>query len=158
MDTEELKLIQGRSIVIADDNFSSLDLLRQILENSDFRIHAAQDGEEALELITKTKPDLVLMDVHMPKLDGYEVCRRIKAENSLSDTLVIFISALSESFNKSQAYRIGALDYIEKPYQNEDVLNRVRIALLLGYYKNQYKSLKKEINRLKTSSTNSLKS
>jgi DNA-binding response OmpR family regulator len=126
--------LAGATILIADDNPENLGVLGRMLGGSGFRVHVARDGEQALRSAAAELPDLFLLDVHMPKMDGYETCGRIKADPALAGVPVVFISALSDPFNKMQAFDIGAMDYIEKPFRFEDVLVRVKNALRLGYY------------------------
>jgi CheY-like chemotaxis protein len=126
--------ILGATILVADDNPENLGVLGHMLEGAGFRVRIARDGEEALRSVAAETPDLFLLDIHMPIMDGYEACRRVKADPSLANLPVIFISALSDPFNKLQAFDMGAVDYIEKPFRFEDVLIRVKNALRLSYF------------------------
>jgi len=126
--------IIGATILIADDNPENLGVIGRMLGGSGFRIRVALDGEQALQSAAAEAPDLFLLDVHMPRLDGYEACRRIKADPALARTPVVFMSGLSDSFNRRHALELGAVDYITKPFSIDDTLMRVRSALRLGYY------------------------
>jgi len=122
------------TILIADDNPENLGVLGRMLGGAGHRVRVARDGEQAVASALAERPDLALLDIHMPKLDGYEACKRFLSEPSLACVPVIFISALSDPFNKGQAFELGAADYIEKPFRADDVIVRVRNALRLGYY------------------------
>jgi DNA-binding response OmpR family regulator len=135
----------GTTILVADDNPENLGVLGKMLESSGFRVRVARDGEQAVRSAQAERPDLVLLDIHMPKMDGYETCRRLKAESQFAEVPVVFISALSDPFNKAEAFELGAIDYIEKPFRFEEVLMRVKNALRLGYYMRRCAELEKEL-------------
>jgi signal transduction histidine kinase len=120
-----------KSIVIVDDTPENLRLLAQILNEQGYRVRSAPNGERALATVQKESPDLILLDIVMPDMDGFEVCRQLKADPERKDIPVIFISALNEIFDKVTAFSIGAVDYITKPFQIEEVLARVRTHLAL---------------------------
>ncbi|THB76845.1 MAG: response regulator, partial [Desulfobacteraceae bacterium] len=127
-------------IFIADDNPNNVKVLSSMLEAKGYDTRVALNGEQALESIRQSKPDLILLDVHMPKMDGYEVCETIRNDDDLKDIRVIFISALNESFNKVQGFKLGAVDYIEKPFQIEEVEARVDTHLKLKFYQDQLRT------------------
>jgi two-component system, sensor histidine kinase and response regulator len=120
-----------KSVVIVDDTPENIRLLAQILGEQGYRVRSAPNGERALATVQKEKPDLILLDIVMPEMDGYEVCRCLKADPQLRDIPVIFISALNEIFDKVTAFSIGGVDYITKPFQIEEVLMRVQTHLSL---------------------------
>ncbi|MBI1280646.1 MAG: response regulator [Anaerolineaceae bacterium] len=120
-----------KSIVIVDDTPENLRLLGQMLNEQGYRVRSAPNGEHALASIRKERPDLILLDILMPDMNGYEVCQQLKSDAQLNDIPVIFISALNEVFDKVTAFSIGAVDYITKPFQIEEVLARVRTHLSL---------------------------
>lgn len=120
------------SILIVDDNPHNLEALAAILQREGYKVRAALSGELALRAAQSQPPDLVLLDVRMPGMDGYQTCRRLKAEQALRDVPVIFISALTEVEEKLDAFRCGAVDYITKPFQAEEVLARVRTQMELA--------------------------
>jgi signal transduction histidine kinase len=120
-----------KSILVVDDTPENLRLLAEILTEQGYRVRPAANGERALATVQKEPPDLILLDVMMPELDGYEVCRRLKAAAKTRDIPIIFISALNEVFDKVTAFAIGGVDYITKPFQVEEVLARVQIHLSL---------------------------
>jgi signal transduction histidine kinase len=126
-----MKPANQKSIVIVDDTPENLRLLTQILSEQGYRVRSAPNGERALATVRKESPDLILLDIVMPDMDGYEVCRQLKADPERKDIPVIFISALNEVFDKVTAFSIGAVDYITKPFQIEEVLARVQTHLSL---------------------------
>jgi signal transduction histidine kinase len=120
------------TILVADDNAANLALTRDVLTAEGYRVLVALDGEAALRSVRAERPDLVLLDVHMPRTDGYEACRRIKEDPSLVDLPIIFLSGMDEVFNKLQAFRLGAVDYVVKPFQAAELVARVSTHIELG--------------------------
>jgi diguanylate cyclase (GGDEF)-like protein len=120
------------SILVVDDNPNNLRVLEGMLAGAGFRILPAMNGEAALRAAKMALPDVVLLDVRMPGMDGYEVCRRLKNDASTRDVPVIFISALQDTEDKLQAFRAGGVDYITKPFHQEEVLSRVRTHVELS--------------------------
>ncbi len=118
-------------ILIADDNENNLRVLSTMLRNENYTVRIAKNGLQVLRSVGMSKPELILLDIHMPELDGYSTCVELKANPQTSDIPVIFISALTETFNKVKAFETGAVDYITKPFQVEEVKMRVRTHLLL---------------------------
>jgi PAS domain S-box-containing protein len=124
-------------ILIVDDVPQNLDLLTHILTRAGYGVRAAGDGSVALEAARDKTPDLILLDIRMPVMDGFEVCRQIKARDETRDVPVIFISGLHDSADKVQGFNVGGVDYITKPIDQAEVLARVRIHLdLYGMHKN----------------------
>lgn len=119
------------SILIVDDTPANLQLLAQILSELGYKVRMAQDGIMALMSIESSPPDLILLDIMMPKLNGYEVCSKLKASAQTKDIPIIFISALNEVFDKVKAFEVGGVDYITKPFQAQEVLARVEHQLQL---------------------------
>jgi len=119
------------SILIVDDTPENLTVLRQILTQNDYRVRPAIGGDAALRTIQADQPDLILLDIVMPGMDGYEVSRRLKADEKTRDIPIIFISALTEIDDKMRAFAEGGVDYITKPFQNEEVLARVRTQMVI---------------------------
>lgn len=119
------------TILVVDDKPENLRLLVSILEQHDYTIRPVRDGQTALSSIQADPPDLVLLDIMMPDLNGYEVCRRIKADEALGHIPVIFITALQETHEKIEGFRVGGVDYVTKPFQAEEVLARVQTHLEL---------------------------
>jgi len=120
-----------KSILIVDDTPENLTVLRQILNEQGYRVRPALSGEIALKTIRADLPDLILLDIVMPGMDGYEVCAKLKADKATRDIPVIFISALKEIEDKVRAFSEGGVDYISKPFQAEEILARVKTHLTL---------------------------
>jgi PAS domain S-box-containing protein len=119
------------SILAVDDNRDGLRLLARLLSDQGFRVRPVIDGASALATAEAEPPDLVLLDVHMPGIDGYEVCRRLKASERTAGVPVIFLSAADEAINKVQAFAVGGADFVTKPYKTEEVLARIDAQLRL---------------------------
>ena len=118
-------------MLIVDDEPLNVDLLEQELAAAGYRTLAAQSGEDALAVAAKSKPDLILLDVMMPGIDGYETCKRMKAGATTRMIPVIFLTALSDTFDKVRAFRLGAVDYVTKPFETEELLARVGAHIAL---------------------------
>lgn len=126
MTTEE---IRKSNILLVDDSPANLRLLSKILSEEGYTVRAAPSGASALSTIRKEAPDLVLLDIIMPDMDGYEVCRALKNDEETRDIPIIFLSAKDEVEDKVKAFQAGGIDYIPKPYQMEEVLVRVKTHL-----------------------------
>jgi sigma-B regulation protein RsbU (phosphoserine phosphatase) len=118
-------------ILLVDDNPANLRLLSEILGSRGYRVRAVTSGERALASIAISLPDIMLLDIRMPGMDGYEVCAQIKADARTSDIPIIFISALDEIQDKMKAFSVGGVDYVSKPFQMEEVMARVETHLAL---------------------------
>ena len=128
------------SVVIVDDNPHNLQVLSNMLQQANYKVRPALSGEIALRAIAASPPDLVLLDIRMPGMDGYETCERLKANSLTRDIPVIFISALTETADKLAAFRAGGVDYVSKPFQSEEVLARVRTHMQLHRMQQQLES------------------
>ncbi len=118
-------------ILVVDDNPVNLRLLSRMLTGKNYRVRLAENGTDALVAAKSTLPDLVLLDILMPGIDGYEVCRQLKADQGTREIPVLFLSALSGTEDKVAGFRAGAVDYIGKPFHVEEVLARVETHLAL---------------------------
>ncbi|MGC9395481.1 MAG: response regulator [Anaerolineae bacterium] len=114
-----------------DDTRDNLRLLTQILTQRGYKAHTASNGEEALVAAVEAPPDLILLDIMMPGMDGYTVCERLKAKPQTAKVPIIFISALNEPLDKVKAFAVGGVDYLTKPFQLEEVLARISVHLTL---------------------------
>lgn len=123
--------IEGSDILVVDDNIVNLKVLCKVLESNGFKARSAHDGTSALAAVEKEKPDLILLDVQMPDIDGFEVCRRLKDDPETDDIPVIFITASDEVEKKIEGFNVGAADYIPRPLQMPEVLARVKNQLTL---------------------------
>ncbi len=119
------------TVLMVDDTPANLAVLGHVLEESGLHVLVAQDGEEAVQRARLTSPDLILLDVMMPGIDGFETCRRLKADSGLRDIPVIFMTALSDSANRLRAFEVGGVDYVTKPIESSEVLARVKTHLSL---------------------------
>jgi PAS domain S-box-containing protein len=118
-------------ILVVDDTTANLQLLTKLLTGHGYAVYPASDGELALEFVRTTLPDLILLDIRMPGMDGFEVCRRLKEDERTRDIPVIFISILEDERDKVAGFRQGAVDYITKPFQPEEILVRIQTHLRL---------------------------
>jgi len=118
-------------ILIVDDTPTNLEVLFDFLANCGFKVLVAEDGMSAIERAEYAPPDLILLDVIMPGMDGFETCRRLKASELTKDIPVIFMTALSETVDKVRGLNLGAVDYVTKPLQHEEVLARVKLHFSL---------------------------
>jgi signal transduction histidine kinase/DNA-binding response OmpR family regulator len=124
-------LVGKEDILIVDDTPDNLRLLSTVLQSRGYRVRKAINGPLALKGIEIAPPDLILLDVNMPQMNGYEVCEKLKADPQTSEIPVIFLSALDDVSDKVKAFAVGAVDYITKPFQGEEVLARVKNQLTL---------------------------
>ncbi|MGL5064084.1 MAG: sensor histidine kinase [Microcoleus sp.] len=134
--------MSSNSILIVDDTPNNIRLLFDLLSRSGFVVSVVKSGETALQKLPQIQPDLILLDVMMPGIDGFETCRRIKANTEHSDIPIIFMTALSDTERIVTGLQLGAVDYITKPIQFEEVLARVNIHLNL---RNIQQQLRQEI-------------
>jgi signal transduction histidine kinase len=142
--------IDEATILLVDDSPTNLKVLTGAITSCGWEILVATEGETALELAEYAKPDLVLLDVMMPGIDGFETCCRLKANPETCEIPVIFMTALSDTVDKVKGLSLGAVDYITKPFQQEEVIARVRLhlrlSLLTKEYAQQNSLLKQEIS------------
>ncbi|MBD3885572.1 PleD family two-component system response regulator [Phormidium tenue FACHB-886] len=124
-DTDRVN-VNPASLLIVDDHFENVRSLALLLSNSGYLVRKATSGEMALETIRVAHPDLVLLDIRMPEMNGYEVCERLKANPKTSNIPIVFLSASNDTDDKVQAFAMGGADYVTKPFQAEEVLARVR--------------------------------
>jgi len=118
-------------LLVVDDTPASLKLLTDIMKAEGYEVRSAISGELALNAAIGNPPDLILLDIRMPEMDGFDVCRRLKAIPATQDVPVIFVSAASETDEKVQGFELGAVDYVTKPYQRDELLSRVHAHLEL---------------------------
>ncbi len=120
-------------ILLVDDEPSIIQLARLYLEREGFRIQFVNDGEAALEAVARDRPELVVLDVMLPKLDGFEVCRRLRASNS--STAILMLTARDEDIDKILGLELGADDYLTKPFNPRELVARVKAILRRGEHK-----------------------
>jgi DNA-binding NtrC family response regulator len=118
-------------ILLVDDNPTNLQVLYQTLQGHGYRLLAARSGKDAIAIAERAAPDLILLDVMMPDLDGFETCVQLKSSERTRDCAVIFLSALTEPREKARGFDLGAVDFVNKPFQAEEVLARVKTHLTI---------------------------
>ncbi len=137
-----------RKILVVDDNVTNVRLLQSILESENrFSVQTAGSGEAALRTITEHPPDLVLLDVMMPEMNGYALCSHLKTDPQLQEIPIIFISALDDVEDKVKAFTVGGVDYVTKPFRPDEVLARVRTQLALRDLQSQLQQANRELSR-----------
>ena len=133
------------SILLVDDNPTNLQVLFQTLDGIGCKLLIAKNGEIAISIAGKALPDLILLDIMMPGIDGYEVCRQLKSNAATSDIPVIFLSALGDTEDKVKGLQLGAVDYITKPFQPDEVIARVNTHLTIHRLKREVESQKDQL-------------
>ncbi|MBD2202498.1 hybrid sensor histidine kinase/response regulator [Calothrix sp. FACHB-1219] len=126
-------LTQPMHILVVDDNPNNLKVLAEAILGCGWKALMATDGESAIEQTEYANPDLILLDVMMPGIDGFETCRRLKANPHTQNTPVIFMTALADATDKVKGLEIGAVDYITKPFQQEEVIARLKLHLKISH-------------------------
>ncbi len=132
-------LSEGR-VLIVDDNTQNLELIQAFMESLPCQLLVARDGLEAIAQIESAHPDLVLLDVMMPKMSGFEVCQRVKANPATRDTIIIMVTALHELGDMERAVESGCDDFVSKPVNKVELLTRVRGLLALALLKKKMAS------------------
>ncbi|GAB1544319.1 hypothetical protein NUACC21_69950 [Scytonema sp. NUACC21] len=135
------------NILVVDDTPANLRLLVNVLQQNGYKARPVTDGYSALEVVRASPPDLILLDILMPDLSGYEVCQKLKADPKTRDIPIIFLSALSEGLDKAKAFHVGSADYITKPFQVEEVLVRVANQLTLRNLQLQLQQKNQELSQ-----------
>ena len=133
------------NILLVDDQPENLKLLSDLLEEQGYEVQQAINGLIALKVIPIGCPDVILLDIHMPELDGYTVCQKLKANPQTQDIPVIFVSALDEAWDKVRAFSVGGSDYITKPFKTVEVLARVENQLKVRNLQLKVKYLEQEL-------------
>lgn len=138
------------TILVVDDQPANLQVLFTFLKQHGFSVLVADNGHRALKALEKEKkPDLILLDVMMPGMDGFETCRRIKENEAIADIPIIFITALDSTEDKMRGFKAGGLDYITKPFQQAEVLARVKTHIALRQQKLELQQALDEVKQLK---------
>ncbi len=139
--TSPLSDLAAATILIVDDNQQNLELMQAYLEDLGCQILTATDGDEALEIVESSMPDLMLLDVMMPRVSGFQVCEKLKSQPSTRDIIVIMVTALNEVGDYERAVECGTNDFIAKPVNKHELITRVRSLLELGLLKKQFDQL-----------------
>lgn len=134
----------GGRILIVDDTPANLKLLHGILSVSGYTVYSAEDGQQALDGAVAYQPDLILLDIQMPDIDGYDVCLKLKENPQTHDIPVIFISALSDTDEIVRGFNVGGVDYVTKPFRLKEVLARVANQLIMVQQRKQIEALRQQ--------------
>ncbi|MCF6314488.1 MAG: response regulator [Verrucomicrobiales bacterium] len=135
-------------VLLVDDNPVNLQVLYQALEQEGYELLIAQSGEEALQIAVEAKPALILLDINMPGMDGFETCERLKADAATREMVIIFLSARDQVQDKVKGLKLGAVDYVSKPFQFEEVVARVNTQLELRRAKEELRKLHQQADAL----------
>lgn len=125
------------TILIADDNLQNVELLEAYLAGIECDVRTAHDGEETLKSVRESRPDLILLDVMMPKLSGFEVCRKLRADPATRDVLILMVTALNEAGDFERGVQAGTDDFLTKPVNKLELLCRIKSLLRVRHLKNQ---------------------
>ncbi len=139
------KITPLADILIVDDTLPNLRLLADMLSSHHYKVRGASSGKMALKAARLAPPDLILLDIMMPEMDGYEVCRRLKEDERTHNIPIIYISAINETMDKVKAFALGGVDYITKPFQLEEVLARVKTHLAVQQLQRQLQEKNAEL-------------
>jgi PleD family two-component response regulator len=146
--------INAGEVLIVDDTPEDLALLKFMLEEHNFSVRQAINSESAMRVVDSCHPELILLDIMMPEMDGYEFCRSLKACKMTDSIPVIFVSALVEPEDKVKAFTAGGVDFISKPFQNKEVLARVKTHLTIGrlqkHLERKNDALRKSLTEIQT--------
>ena len=145
------KSLSDCRVLLVDDTKANIDVLVETLRN-DYKLSIATDGERALRSVDKSPPDIILLDIMMPGIDGYEVCRRLKADPQTREIPIIFLSALNEVKDKTTGFEAGAADYVTKPFETAEVKARVHAHLQLKVLRDQERIYLQQIEQEKARS------
>ena len=127
MEESEIDMAEEKkAVLVVDDTPNNIKLVGNILDNAGYSVKAATNGEQALSSLEKSLPDLILLDVMMPGMDGFETCRRLKANETTKDIPVIFLTAKNEVEDLTLGFEVGAVDYVTKPFNSKELLARVK--------------------------------
>ena len=137
MPTDLNEGVRGSTILIADDNDQNVELLQAYLDELGCRVVAAYDGQETLRAVADSKPDLVLLDIMMPKVSGFEICRKLKSDPATADIPICMVTALHEMGDIERAVEAGTDDFLSKPVRKWELLTRVRSLLRVRHLKSE---------------------
>ncbi len=136
------------AILVVDDTPTNLEVILDFFSGQGFKVFVAEDGESAIKQMTYVRPDLILLDVIMPGIDGFETCRRLKSMEGTIDIPIIFMTALNDTVNKVKGFSAGGVDYVTKPIQREELLARVNTHIKLRRLQQHLEEKEREANQL----------
>lgn len=142
---------QGSSILIVDDNLQNLELLQAYLEDLGAEIRVAHDGVEAVAAVEQKQPDIILLDVMMPRMSGYQVCVKLKGGPETRDIPIIMVTALNEIADVERAVDSGANDFLTKPVNKLELVTRVKSLLSFRHLKRQHDRILEQVRRMQKS-------
>lgn len=161
MQSEEQSLAEKERVLVVDDSSDNLELLSYILTFKGYQVVTSDRGQKALEIARTNPPDLILLDIGMPEMDGYEICQRLRSGKNTQNIPIIFVSAWNQGNNQTRAFRYGGNDYITKPYQVEEVIarveNQLQIQRLKTELENKNQRLTQELSKQKNQEKQLLK-
>ncbi len=136
------------NILVVDDVEDNLEIVGSLLTFDGYNVQTARSGVEALERVQASRPDLILMDILMPGMSGFDVCNRLKAEEDTKDIPIVFVSSMGDLESKVKGFKIGAVDYINKPFQHAEILVRVNTHITMGRMRRHLEEQNAELQRL----------
>ena len=140
-------------ILVVDDVEDNLEILRDLLSFHGHRVETANGGKAALEMVQQSPPDLILLDILMPHMDGFEVCQHLKADEATDQIPVIFVSSMSDLESKVRGFKVGGVDYVNKPYQHAEILARVNTQITMLRLRKSLEEKNLELERLANTDT-----
>lgn len=135
-------------VLIVDDDKNNLKAVKRILRASDWKVEFAHDGEETLRIVSTFKPDVIVLDVIMPGMNGYEVCRQLKSDDTTSNVMILLLSGKGSLEDRLKGYEVQADDYLTKPFDNEELLAKVRILLRLKRAQDDLRRFNQDLEKL----------
>ncbi|MDO3722742.1 response regulator [Marinobacter sp. chi1] len=154
--TESVSANSEVTVLLVDDNPQNLKVLYETLKDKGYRLLIANEGEKALDLAHRHQPEVILLDIMMPEMDGYEVCQRLKADPATADCAVVFLSALDDLQAKVKGFSLGGADYISKPFQSLEVIARVKTHAQVIRLERQLQARNRELQSDQTRILNSI--
>ncbi len=141
--------LRGSSILVVDDNAQNVELLLAYLDDLECELRVARDGQEALDMVARDPPELILLDIMMPNVSGYQVCERLKQHEATREIPIIMVTALNEVGDVERAVEAGADDFLTKPVQKLELVTRVRSLLRVRHLRSQLDATLAEMKKLR---------